>query len=194
MRVETSLATATQLADYARVSIAFDVLAVFDAAAIDALSRGSLPMPMPVSVPYRKNYDSYVGCHPTQWSARFNTSAWTIVSAHIDSARVGGAALVMDDPEIQLLSGRPRTALLWDLRVAPDARRSGVGRALLRATETLARGKGMQALLVETQNVNVPACTFYRQNGFLLERANVEAYPGLADEVQLLWVKQLLAV
>jgi GNAT superfamily N-acetyltransferase len=81
---------------------------------------------------------------------------------------------------------------LWDIRVAPDIRRNGVGSALLRAAESWAAAKGATSMKVETQNINVPACRFYSRNGYVLRAANPCAYPEFPDEVQLLWYKELL--
>ena len=78
-----------------------------------------------------------------------------------------------------------------DLRVAPDARRAGVGRALMDAVEAWARSHEVAWLEVETQNINAPACRFYAANGFAPRAANADAYPGLPNEIQLLWYKQL---
>jgi ribosomal protein S18 acetylase RimI-like enzyme len=85
----------------------------------------------------------------------------------------------------------PDCALLWDFRVASDARRQGIGSALLEAVEQRARERSARSLRVETQDVNVPACRFYHRSGFRLERITPGVYPQLPDEVQLLWRKQL---
>jgi GNAT superfamily N-acetyltransferase len=50
--------------------------------------------------------------------------------------------------------------LLWDLRVAPDVRTQGIGSALLHAAEDNAKPRGAGTLLVEPQQINVPACRF----------------------------------
>jgi hypothetical protein len=49
--------------------------------------------------------------------------------------------------------------------------------------------RGCRLLKIETQNVNVPACYFYRRMGCTLASIDSLAYPDLPDEVQLMWAK-----
>ncbi|HUQ81793.1 MAG TPA: GNAT family N-acetyltransferase, partial [Gemmatimonadaceae bacterium] len=104
---------------------------------------------------------------------------------------IGGVAVVHRAPDIETLENRDDVALLWDLRVAPDARHAGVGRALMDAVDAWARSHEASWLEVETQNINAPACRFYAANGFELREAHIGAYPGLPNEIQLLWYKPL---
>ena len=90
-----------------------------------------------------------------------------------------------------MLEGRSDLAVLWDIRVAPDARRRGIGAALMAAAERWAEAQGCAELKVETQNINVPACRFYARQGFTLREARRFAYPGLPDEIQLLWYRPI---
>lgn len=90
-----------------------------------------------------------------------------------------------------MLHGQDDVALLWDIRVAPDARGRGIGSALLAEVERWSVERGAQCLEVETQNINVPACRFYEAHGFELRRVNPRAYPELPHETQLLWYKRL---
>ncbi len=82
-------------------------------------------------------------------------------------------------------------AVLWDVRVHPDARGRGVGRALIQRVEERAEARACSELKVETQNVNVPACRFYERCGFELRHAVAGAYPELPDEVMFLWYKRI---
>jgi GNAT superfamily N-acetyltransferase len=82
-------------------------------------------------------------------------------------------------------------AVLWDIRVAPSARRGGVGTALFAAAASWARSVGCRQLKIETQNTNVGACRFFARQGCVLVTARWDAYPELPDEVQLLWYKDL---
>lgn len=90
-----------------------------------------------------------------------------------------------------MLEGRKDLALLWDIRVSPPFRSKGVGSALLAAAEAWATKRGARELKVETQNINVPACRFYKSLGCQLRHVNAGVYVGLPDEVQLLWYKLL---
>ena len=149
------------------------------------------PQAVAISPVYWKDYDSYPGGHPSAWQDRFDLSRWTILAAFDGTRRVGGAVVVVDDPQIDLLRECQACALLWDLRVGPDARRKGIGSALLEVAERRAHDRGAHSLRVETQDVNVPACRFYARQGFRMERAIPGAYAELPHEVQLLWRKPL---
>ena len=81
--------------------------------------------------------------------------------------------------------------MLWDIRVARSAHRSGVGTALFRAAESWAAQRGARWLKVETQNINVPACHFYAAQGCTLGSIDRFAYADLPEEAQLLWYKKL---
>ncbi|MGH7625623.1 MAG: GNAT family N-acetyltransferase [Gemmatimonadaceae bacterium] len=173
------------------MSIAFEVTDIFDEQAVVALLAGKPAAGTALSAPYWKDYDSYPGNRPTDWSRRFDVSRWIILAAFADGRRLGGAVIVCDDPLIALLRECRHGALLWDLRVAPAMRTRGVGSALLRAAEEAAAQRGARALRVETQQINVPACRFYARHGFRLEQARRGAYPDLPAETQLLWRKTL---
>ena len=179
-----------RLADYARVPIAFVVEATFDDGALDTLARGGHPAPTPVPAPYEKDYDALPGGRPTDWPTRFDVHRWIILGAFHDRKRVGGAAVVVGDAEVDP-GGRPDDALLWDLRVAPAMRHRGVGSALLRAAEHAAVRQGARVLRVETQQINVAACRFYQRNGFSIEHVQRGSYPELPGEVRLIWSKTL---
>ena len=199
------------LGDYARIPIAFDVRAIL---AIDALDdtlgamRGDRItleaervasrtagvfelVEMLVAVPYCKDYDALPDNHPVDWPARFDTSGWGILGAWRAGRRVGGAVIAWPSPGLDIREARPDVAVLWDLRVAPDARRAGVGAALFAAAERWAVERGARSLEVETQNINVPACRFYAKQGCTLGAIHRFAYPALPDEVQMLWYKTL---
>lgn len=191
MAIEIVSESVASLAEYARVPSAFLVSEIFDEAALDAMDGGHDGAPTPIPIPYWKDYDAYLDSSPTGWAARFDVSAWKLFAAYRRGQRIGGAVLIVGASAIDLLDGRADLALLWDLRVLPDARRLGVGRALVEAVASAARHAGAAALRVETQNVNVPACRFYRACDFRLEQVRHGAYEALPDELQLLWTRRL---
>lgn len=176
--IEVVPETASALADYARVPIAFEVRSVLEVAGEEgawALAERA------VEAPYIKDYDALPGEGPAEWALRFDVSRWAFWGAWLEGRRVGGAALQPDG----------ETAALWDLRVAPDARGHGAGAALFRAAERWAREHGHRALEVETQNVNVAACRFYAAMGCVLARVDPHAYPTLPGETRLIWRRVL---
>lgn len=190
MDVEIAEHDATSLDDYARVPIAFVVRSVVEARP-SAASTDFVLAERPLSMPYTKDYDALPNNGPLDWPKRFDIVSWGFFAARLNGARVGGAAIAFPGSGIDMFERRDDLALLWDLRVMPEARGKGVGSALLAAVETWARERNARWLEVETQNINVPACRFYARHGFALRAANATAYPGLTDEVQFLWGKAI---
>ena len=144
-----------------------------------------------VEVPWVKDYDAIEGEGPTRWPKRFDVSHWGLLAAFDAGKRIGGAVIAFNTTGLQMLEGRRDTAILWDIRVQPDKRSAGVGTALFRAGETWCRQRGCRTLMIETQNINVPACHFSVRMGCRLGAINRKAHPNLPNEAQLLWFKQL---
>ena len=189
--VDVAEEPASALADYASVPIAFQVRSVLDVADSPGGSGGWVLTGRRLDAPYLKDYDAIPGEHPTGWPDRFDVSGWGWLAARVEGRRVGGAAVATRTRGLPMLEGRGDLAVLWDLRVAPEARRQGVGSALFRAAETWALARGCRQLRVETQNVNVPACRFYARQGCELVSVDRCAYPGLPDEIRLVWHRDL---
>jgi len=178
------------LGAYASVPIAFEVREVVDVSAVPPHSGRFRITTQAVATPWLKDYDAMDG-GPLGWPTRFDLSRWSFFTAWTDGVRVGGAALVFRAPDLEMLGGRGDVAILWDIRVAPEARGQGVGRSLLAAAEACATAHGARWMEVETQDINAPACRFYQCSGFEVRASDPAAYPGLPNETQLIWYKQL---
>lgn len=176
------------LGEYAAISIAYTVASCFDV--IEREGRFDL-VERQIDPPYRKDYDAIAGNHPLDWQHRFDMRGWGILLALDDNQHVGGAIIAGRTGGIELLGEQHDLAVLWDIRVAPQCRLAGVGRALFEAAEQWARLQGYRELLVETQNVNVPACRFYQRHECTLVTANHDVYVEFPEEIQLLWSKSL---
>lgn len=179
-------------AELALIPIAFEVESVFDVSARDGGLGGLVLSERRLDVPYVKDYDTTEEESPARWAERFDVSNWGLVGAHSNGARVGGAVIAFNTEGVNMLEGRSDLAVLWDIRVSPQARGRGVGSALFRAAETWAAARGGRQLKIETQNINVGACRFYARQGCVLGAINRFAYNELPNEVQLLWYKNLL--
>lgn len=177
------------LAEYASVPIAFTVRRVLDVAVLDGGLGGFALSERTVHPPYVKDYDAVEG--PPSWPERFDVAGWGWIAARAEGRRVGGAAVAFGTPGLDLLNGRRDVAVLWDIRVAPDARGRGVGAALFRAAQAWAAARGCRTLKIETQNINLRACRFYARQGCVLGAIHRFAYPALPAEVQLLWYRDL---
>jgi len=69
---------------------------------------------------------------------------------------------------------------LYDLFVSPEARRLGLGRALLRAAEGLALERGVARLDLTTARSNARAQALYESEGWVLDQVFLayQRYPG----------------
>lgn len=189
MAVEVIEEHVSALPEYEKVPIAFRVKSHFDVVAIDKGLGGLRLVEKPV-VPYVKDYDANDSERPSQWPTRFDMSDWGIMSAFAGGQRVGGVAIAWKTPEINLLEQRDDLVCLYDLRVHPDYRGQGIGHLLFERALVWARERECRRLLVETQNINVPACRFYARQGCELRVVNRYAYKKL-HETQLLWYRDL---
>ena len=180
-----------RLAEHARISIAFTVDRVLDATVLDGGLGGIVLTERTLASSYTKDYDAIAGQGAATWAERFDVSRWGLLAAYDDDARIGGAVVAFDTPGVQMLDERRDLAVLWDLRVDPAWRARGVGRRLFDAAERWAAERDCTALEIETQNVNVAACRFYRAMGCTLAAIDRLAYPSLPHETQLIWRKAI---
>ncbi|HEV7837538.1 MAG TPA: GNAT family N-acetyltransferase, partial [Gemmatimonadaceae bacterium] len=147
MKIEIVQEPGTPLAEYASIPSAFEVKRV-----MEVTREGSLITLTERETERRiKDYDVSPGEGPASWPKRFEMSGWKFFAALLDGKRVGGAAVVARSDAVELLEGRSDLALLWDIRVAPAARRTGVGSALVQGVERWARGQRIATIKVETQ-------------------------------------------
>jgi GNAT superfamily N-acetyltransferase len=191
MRIEVTEEPITAIDEYAGIPIAFKVDSVLDVKESDRSFHEFLLTERRLPVAYVKDYDAIDGEQPNRWASRFDVSNWGVLAARVEGQRVGGAVIALNTPTMTTLEGRNEVAVLWDMRVSPDARRQGVGSALFRAAEEWGKARGCRQIKVETQNINVAACRFYASQGCTLTSVNRHAYPELPGEIQLLWHKGL---
>jgi ribosomal protein S18 acetylase RimI-like enzyme len=94
-----------------------------------------------------------------------NPGAAVLIAEAADTTRLGFISMrVVDD----LVTGDER-AHVADLAVAPAARRSGVGRALMTAGESWARDRGLEIVTLDVWSTNHRALAFYRALGYPME-------------------------
>lgn len=188
MRPEIREETFESLSEYAKIPISYEATSKLNLYLRDGVFElEDFDVPF-----FSKNYDALPENDPTYWPEQFNTARWGLLAAYDEAGtRVGGAALAYGSMEVDMLEDRSDLAVLWDLRVAVQARGLGVGKALWRAAEAWARKRGCIELKVETQHDNVRASRFYHRRGCELVAVDRQAYPEQPDEVQLLWYKTL---
>jgi len=190
MQIEIAEEPASFLTEYARIPISFEVDRFFEVVTAEKPGEFILTE-RAVGAPSVKDYDAVQENGPIFLQGRFDISNWGVFSARLAGQIVAGAIVAFQSAEMEMLDGRDDLALLWDIRVAPEARRKGIGAALLGAVEKWALARGAARIDVETQNINVPACRFYERHGFVLRAVNEGAYRDFPEEIQLLWYKDL---
>ena len=171
---------------YGQLKSAFDVKRVLRVAQAPD-GQGLVLHDEAAADPYSKDYDTLDGQAPRDWPSRFPVERWGIFIAVDDKTWLGAMAIVSPADALTVLTVPPATAVVWDLRVATNARRKNIGSTLLRTAMTWAKERGAKRLAAETQNVNVAACQFYRHNGFELISIERFAYPTLPQESRLVW-------
>ena len=182
------------LEQYAEIPISFHVESVFRVDEIAGGLGGLRLAEEPADKPYVKDYDECEQESPSSWTRRFDVSNWLFLMAFDGDRAVGGATVAFRSPNADMLQGRDDLAVLWDIRVHPDYRGTGIGSALFKHAVGWARGQGCKRLKLDTQNINVPACKFYAAWGCRLGAIDRHGYAGdarVAHEVMLNWYLDL---
>lgn len=191
MEFKIAVETADVLSEYGNVTIAFEVRRRFRIEQVSGGLGGIRLIEEAVKPPYIKDYDEPDG--PERLARRsWDLSKWVFLGAFRGKDRIGGAIVAFHLDGLDYCEGREDLAGLWDIRVHPEYRGKGVGRALFQYAEGCARIRGCTQLKIETQNVNVAACRFYARMGARLGKVHLYAYhaDGL-DEVELTWYREL---
>jgi len=68
------------------------------------------------------------------------------------------------------------TLRVWEFHVVESYRGRGIGRQLMERLAERCRPAGLRAMVVETQNTNVPAIRFYCKAGFVIEGIDISYY------------------
>jgi GNAT superfamily N-acetyltransferase len=178
-----------RFAECAKISIGFEVRSVLEFTGDDPNS--AVLTEVPVAHPWTKDYDTIEGEGPANWARRWDVTNWALLSAYSNGKLIGSCAVARDTPGVNMLQSRSDWAAIWDLRIAHDYRRHGIGSQLFRAAAGWARGQACRELHVETQNINVPACRFYQRQGCRLRSIDRFAYEGVPDEIRLIWSLEL---
>lgn len=83
-----------------------------------------------------------------------------------------------------------RLAMIWDIAVDPPFRRLGISCRLVAEAVAWARARGPPGVMLETQNINVPASQLYERCGFVLGGFDTCLYRGVMPgtrEIALSW-------
>jgi GNAT superfamily N-acetyltransferase len=181
--VSVRILSSRDLAEYSTVPISFEG----SSAAVVSADLSSFHE-VPVE-PFAKDYDALE--NPTNWALRFDMSRWLVAVACSGDQFVGGCIVAWDTSGVDMLEGRSDLAVLWDIRVDPDWRGKGVGRLLFDFASSWAILRGCTELKIETQDINLGACRFYRSMGCHVSEVVPDAYDDCPGEAQIIWRKSL---
>ncbi len=183
----------TQLDQYARIPISFEVHTVFEVVLTRNGLGGICFTERPVaSGHYLKDYDQFGS--PLSWAVEFDIQNWGIFMAMDGGLAVGGATVAWNTAGNDMLEGRRDLSVLWDIRVLPVMRGHGIGKLLFEYAAAWSRSRDCEEMKIETQNINVAACRFYSAMGAELGDIRRFAYHSqalIAHEVQLNWYLRL---
>jgi ribosomal protein S18 acetylase RimI-like enzyme len=121
--------------------------------------------------PYVKRYGPEI-YDAQEYIERPGRAAWLAYAG----AQVAGQILVHDNWN--------RFALVWDIAVDPAYRRRGIGSRLIAQAAGWAQQRGMPGLMLETQNINLPACRLYESCGFVLCGFDTHLYRGVERDTR----------
>lgn len=176
------------LEEYAGIPIRFEVTSVLQVQEASPPDLGFTLTEKPVES-WTKDYD--VDDRPMRWRRRWDMSNWGFFLALDGDTAVGGCVVAWKTEGVHRLLGRDDIAALWDIRVHPEHRRKGVGKALFARAAAYGRERDCLYLRIETQNINVSACRFYESQGAVLGGVDRFAYSDYPDEVSMDWYLDL---
>ncbi len=165
--------TAANQADLNRCDNSFTV----EAKLCLTVEDGSISYTVAPVAPYVKRYEPE-DYDAQAYSGKPDHAAWL---ACVDG-QLAGQILVHENWN--------RFAIIWNIAVDPPFRRRGIGRRLIAQAAAWARSRGMPGVMLETQNINVPACRLYERCGFVLGGLDVCLYRGVMPgtrEIALFW-------
>ena len=118
-------------------------------------------------------------CFHTPWSAdmlREELGKGIFLVAEQDGAVVGyvGCQTVLDE------------GYITNVAVSPDCRRQGIGRALVGALASHARGQGLSFVTLEVRASNAPALALYEGAGFRRVGVRKNFYTAPAEDAVLM--------
>ena len=128
---------------------------------------------------------------PLVWPEEYDVDEWGIFMAFRGGRPLGGMAIGADAPSgLRSPFECDDVAVVWDLRVRPEARGRGIATELFRRGADWARERGFRRLKLEVTGANLPMCRFCVKMGCDLaavHRYGYEMVPEASDEAMLIW-------
>jgi len=178
-----------KLENYGQISIEFEVKSIFEI--VGDNPETATFKEKHLDTPWVKDYDAIKGEGPTRWGEWWDISNWGLLQAYQNQNKIGGCVLAYKTDGVNKLEGREDITVMWDIRVDKAFRGMGIGKSLFEAAIQWSRDKGCTEIKIETQNINVPACQFYKKQGCKLHSIKRGIYKELPDEIELMWSYKL---
>ena len=188
MKVKVTRAPLSFLKEYHKVSIRFSSDTIYPEELFIGKAEDIRLVETPVP-PFIKDYDEHES--PYQWVEKWDISNWRILKAEMDGKYIAGAVIAYNTNGVNMLEGRDDIAVLWDIRVSPEHRGKKIGEKLFKEAVKFAEVKNCKFLKIETQNINVNACKFYKKMGCYLGEYSINEYKDFSDEIMMLWYYQI---
>jgi GNAT superfamily N-acetyltransferase len=180
---------------YAGISESFRVESVLRVTPVDR-GLGGLALEGHEVKPYVKwaeQPDRETG--PTSWPEKYEVEKWGIFVAFSGGEPLGGIAIGADAPGgLRSAFEEGDVAVVWDVRVHPEARRRGIATELFTRGADWARERGFRRLKLEVTSANLPMCRLCVKVGCELaaiHRYGYETVPEASDEAMLIWFYEL---
>ena len=125
-----------------------------------------------------------------EYEDMFDISKWRFFMAFDGDIPVGAVTVAGTTKGMDMLGESTGACVLWDIRIADAYKHMGIGQGLFDLGKAAAKADRYKTMIIECQNNNVPACNFYKKQGALLSKVDMNAYesePEIADEVQFVW-------
>jgi ribosomal protein S18 acetylase RimI-like enzyme len=126
---------------------------------------------------YGSTYEGTVTRTDDEWRAWFE-SVTPFIAEGADGASIGLAATYRDEQE-------PAVAHLTSMWVAPEARGTGIGDALVQQVVRYATAQGAAAVRLDVVEGNAPAIKLYERNGFTLTGRQINRERDGAIELEM---------
>lgn len=120
------------------------------------------------------------------WREILNEETTGVFVIEEDNKWVAGCVVVTHSPKVHMLEGDMTNAVLWDIRVATKYQKRGFGSLLFQKVVLFAKKMNTKQLLIETQNNNPKAITFYEKQQAKIYKINKGYYKDLPKEDQII--------
>ena len=183
----------TILDEYIKIPTFFEVKSIFEVGLKEKEDEYKI-VERQIDTPYIKDYDEIKSdsLDPHAFIKQRDTIPWGFFLIYENEMPVAGAIAAYNTEWTNMLDGRDDLTVLWDIRVHPEYRGKGIGRKLIYSVIDWAKERNCTQIKIETQNVNVNACKFYRAMGAKLKGVNYHVYKGKEkDEIQFFWYMDL---